>query len=64
MPSAYDRWILTPPEEDDDEEYCEDGSCGACPGCRFQEGDEKFHAKRDRELEEMTEEEFEKGGKE
>jgi hypothetical protein len=46
--------------EVNEEEYCDDGNCGACPGCRFAEGDEKYHRRIDEELERMTDAEWEK----
>lgn len=52
--AALDRWLMNPPELEE-EEYCEDGRCGACPGCqRAQDeadrGDWLYEQKRDREF--------------
>lgn len=47
------RGVAEPPEED---EYCEDGLCGACPGClrasdEADRGDWEYERKRDKQLE-------------
>jgi hypothetical protein len=54
--AALDRWILEPPEleEEGPSEYCDSpgrGGCGCCPGCQ-EWGDMKFEEKQDREMEE------------
>lgn len=56
--AALDRWILEPPElEDEDREPGEDCArpgphgCGCCGACSDY-GDMKFEEKRDREMEE------------
>ena len=43
--------------EPEEEGYCEDGNCGACPGClrasdEADRGDWEYERKRDRKLEE------------
>jgi hypothetical protein len=44
-------------DEPEEQEYCADGRCGACPGClrasdEADRGDWEFERKRDRQLEE------------
>lgn len=41
-------------DEPEEMEYCEDGRCGACPGClraQDEEEDQEYERKRDKNLE-------------
>jgi hypothetical protein len=54
--AALDRWIMEPPELEEEEppEYCDSPGpkgCGGCPGCTDW-GDMEYDRKRDKELEE------------
>ena len=65
--AALDRWIMNPPELE--EEYCEDGRCGECASCHAEQNesdraDLEYERKRDREMEREWERmEKEKEGK-
>lgn len=53
---SLDKWIMNPPELEEEEpsEYCDSpgrNGCGCCPGCADW-ADMEFERKRDRELEE------------
>ena len=56
---ALDRWILEPPELEDEEADSQGNcrrpgphGCGSCPGCSDW-GDQELERRRDKEMEEM-----------
>jgi hypothetical protein len=54
--AALDRYLTKGPPGSEEDEYCEDGNCGACPGClRAQDEDDRadweYERKRDKKLE-------------